>query len=101
MGVTKIEDGFNSRRTSRKRTADAWEAMSSCGSQESIFVASRRRASNLLHQEIRLFRSGHGKGEHNLRQAILVLGVGALNVRFGLLQSSLAEFHDGAGPKFV
>jgi hypothetical protein len=46
----------------------------------------------------RLFRCRHGKGEHNLRQAILVLGVGALNVGFGVLQGGLAEFHDGTSP---
>ena len=34
-------------------------------------------------------------------QAILVLGVGTFDVRFGLLQSGLAELHDGTESQIV
>src|SRR5580693_1123374 len=48
-----------------------------------------------------LLRRGYGKGEHNLRQAILVFGVGVLDVGFGFLEFGLREFDDGTETEIV
>jgi hypothetical protein len=48
-----------------------------------------------------LLRCGYGKCEDNLGQAILVFGVGVLDVGFGFLEFGLGKFDDGAETKVV
>jgi hypothetical protein len=48
-----------------------------------------------------LLRRGNRIGQHYLRQAILIPGIGVGDVGFGLAQFRLAELHDGSEAQMV
>jgi hypothetical protein len=100
MGVTKRRQRQQQRQQRGKQGKRRAETKGCCWNRKDIFELPRTRPLTFCTGK-RLFRCGHGKGEDNLGQAILVFGVGVFDVGFGFLQLGLGKLNDGAETEMV
>src|SRR5580700_5879251 len=73
---------------------------SSSGLKTGLFTPSKHGLPPLDARKDLLWR-GYGKGEDNLRQAILEFGIGVFDVRLGFFQLPLCEFDDRAETQII